>query len=206
MERQSDFNDTNPADEQTTISLTDSYSENTTPTTSTSPGNEEQRIEVSKRTEEVQVVNGEDSYDSESDDSVTQKARESGRALRALVDSLIAKTKETTIEQTERLKQAANDERPVFVEDAASIQRLGEHVDKIISNFDDTMDTIGREPYATQEGMLVGYKKVLQEEINVINARLNLARRMPVTHEEDALVPPSDANEKVEVQRNSDTI
>ncbi|MFL6492378.1 MAG: hypothetical protein ACJ70O_04680, partial [Nitrososphaera sp.] len=45
--------------------------------------------------------------------------------------------------------------------------------------FEDTMDKITQHPsYDEQHGMLVGFKKVLEEEVNLINARLNMAKRL----------------------------
>jgi hypothetical protein len=113
-----------------------------------------------------------------SDDSVTAKAKESGKALKDLVISLAGKTKTTVQEKTEQLKDAANDERPLMTEDAADIQKLGGLIDNITMSFDETMDDIGKAPYDEQEKLMVGYKKVLEEEINVVSARLSMARRL----------------------------
>ena len=40
------------------------------------------------------------------------------------------------------------------------------------------MTEIHKEPYDEQEKLLVGYKKLLEEQINVINARLSMAKRL----------------------------
>jgi hypothetical protein len=55
---------------------------------------------------------------------------------------------------------------------------LGSHIDGIIAIFDNTMDRITRQPNDEQQRLLVGLKKMLQEETYVINARLNMAKRL----------------------------
>lgn len=62
--------------------------------------------------------------------------------------------------------------------DARDIQLLGDDVEKLIGVFEDTMTEIHKEPYDEQERLLVGYKKLLEEQINVINARMNMAKRL----------------------------
>ncbi|HEX2472431.1 MAG TPA: hypothetical protein VHJ59_06740, partial [Nitrososphaera sp.] len=45
--------------------------------------------------------------------------------------------------------------------------------------FEDTMDKIMAHPsYDEQRGMLVGFKKILEEEVNLIEARLSMAKRL----------------------------
>jgi hypothetical protein len=40
------------------------------------------------------------------------------------------------------------------------------------------MTEIRKEPYDEQEKLLVGYRKLLEEQINVINARMSMAKRL----------------------------
>ena len=45
---------------------------------------------------------------------------------------------------------------------------LGSHIESIITIFEDTMDKITQHPsYDEQHGMLVGFKKILEEEVNL---------------------------------------
>ena len=56
---------------------------------------------------------------------------------------------------------------------------LGSHIESIITIFEDTMDKIMAHPsYDEQRGMLVGFKKILEEEVNLIEARLSMAKRL----------------------------
>jgi len=110
------------------------------------------------------------------EESVSAKAREAGKSLKDLVYSLGKKTKEVTKEKTEELKAKSVDVSATS--DARDIQNLGSNIEKLVTVFEDTMTEIRKEPYDEQERLLVGYKKLLEEQINVINARLAMAKRL----------------------------
>ncbi|HJS81384.1 MAG TPA: hypothetical protein VJ742_00965, partial [Nitrososphaera sp.] len=113
---------------------------------------------------------------SEEEESVSAKAREAGRSLKDLVYSLGRKTKEVTEEKTRELKEKSVDIGATT--DARDIQHLGGNVEKLVTVFEDTMTEIRKEPYDQQEKLLVGYRKLLEEQINVVNARMDMARRL----------------------------
>jgi hypothetical protein len=110
------------------------------------------------------------------EESVSTKAKEAGRSLKDLIYSLGKKTKEVTEEKARELKAQSVDISTKT--DARDIQHLGDDVEKLITVFEDTMTEIRKEPYDEQEKLLVGYKKLLEEQINVINARLSMAKRL----------------------------
>ncbi len=110
------------------------------------------------------------------EESVSEKAREAGRSLKDLVYSLGKKTKEVTEEKARELKAQSVDMRATS--DARDIQHLGDDVERLVTVFEDTMTEIRKEPYDEQEKLLVGYKRLLEEQINVINARLDMAKRL----------------------------
>ena len=62
--------------------------------------------------------------------------------------------------------------------DARDIQALGEYLEKIVKGFEDTMTEIEKRDYIDQAKLLKGYKKLLEEQINVINARMELVKRL----------------------------
>lgn len=113
---------------------------------------------------------------SEEEESVSVKARDAGRSLKDLINSLGRKTKEVTEEKARELKAQTVDISTKT--DAQDIQHLGDEVEKLITVFEDTMTEIRKEPYDEQEKLLVGYKKLLEEQINVINSRLSMAKRL----------------------------
>ncbi|MDQ4050773.1 MAG: hypothetical protein M3093_04100, partial [Thermoproteota archaeon] len=110
------------------------------------------------------------------EESVSAKARDAGKSLKDLIYSLGRKTKEVTEEKARELKAQSVDISTKT--DARDIQHLGDDVEKLITVFEDAMTEIRNEPYDEQEKLLVGYKKLLEEQINVINARLSMAKRL----------------------------
>jgi small-conductance mechanosensitive channel len=113
------------------------------------------------------------------DEDLPGKARASGNSIKGLAAAVASKAKETTIQKAQELKDNADAlESNAISEDAADIQALGGLLDRLTASFEEVMDSIASEPYGEQRRPLVGLKKVLQEEISVINARLALARRM----------------------------
>jgi hypothetical protein len=110
------------------------------------------------------------------EESVSTKAKEAGKSLKDLIYSVGKKTKEVTEEKARELKSQSVDISTKT--DARDIQHLGDDVENLITVFEDTMTEIRKEPYDEQEKLLVGYKKLLEEQINVINARLSMAKRL----------------------------
>jgi hypothetical protein len=110
--------------------------------------------------------------------SLSKRARETGLTLKELVNSIGRKSKSVARQTSTQLKEEAKDDE-INAKDAADIQMLGSHIENIITIFEDTMDKIMTHPsYDEQHGMLVGFKKILEEEVNLIDARLNMAKRL----------------------------
>src|SRR3712207_4466799 len=112
------------------------------------------------------------------EDSLSKRARETGMTLKELVNSIGKKGKAVAQQKSTQLKEAAKDDQ-INAKDAADIQMLGSHIESIITIFEDTMDKIALHPtYDEQHKMLVGFKKILEEEVTVIDARLSMAKRL----------------------------
>jgi hypothetical protein len=62
--------------------------------------------------------------------------------------------------------------------DARNIKALGIYVESVTKGFEDTMVEIKKRNYADEEKLLKGYKKLLEEQINLINARVELVKRL----------------------------
>ena len=110
------------------------------------------------------------------EESVSAKAKEAGRSLKDLIYSLGKKTKVVTEEKAKELKAQSVDIS--VTSDARDIRNLGDEVERLVTVFEDTMTEIRKEPYDEQEKLLVGYKRLLEEQINVIGARLDMAKRL----------------------------
>jgi hypothetical protein len=120
----------------------------------------------------------ESSSPEDNEESLSNRARETGQSLKELVNSIGRKSKAFAEQTSAEVKEAAKDER-ITAKDAADIQMLGSHIESIITIFEDTMDRIREHPsFDEQHRMLIGFKKILEEEVNVINARLNMAKRL----------------------------
>jgi hypothetical protein len=62
--------------------------------------------------------------------------------------------------------------------DARDIQALGSYVENVTKGFEDTMVEIKKRNHGDEEKLLKGYKKLLEEQINFINARIELVKRL----------------------------
>lgn len=62
--------------------------------------------------------------------------------------------------------------------DAREIRALGGYAENVVKGYEDTMIEINKRNYADQEKLLKGYKKLLEEQINLINARIELVKRL----------------------------
>jgi hypothetical protein len=140
-------------------------------------------VTVTEETAITTVPSGEvETYEVQSEttksdeESVSTKARDAGKSLKDLIYSLGKKTKEVTEEKAKEIKAQSVDISTRT--DARDIQHLGDDVEKLITVFEDTMTEIRKEPYDEQEKLLVGYKKLLEEQMNVIDARLSMAKRL----------------------------
>jgi hypothetical protein len=83
-------------------------------------------------------------------------------------DELRAKEAEAeTVKQTEEAKFLSTFQT-IPVRNAA---RLSEMAEAIVKNFNRIMEEARQEPYQRQEDIMAGMKKLLEEQINVIEAR-----------------------------------
>jgi vacuolar-type H+-ATPase subunit I/STV1 len=140
-------------------------------------------VTVTEETAITTVPSGEvETYEVQSEttksdeESVSTKAKDAGKSLKDLIYSLGKKTKEVTEEKAKEIKAQSVDISTRT--DARDIQHLGDDVEKLITVFEDTMTEIRKEQYDEQEKLLVGYKKLLEEQMNVIDARLSMAKRL----------------------------
>lgn len=112
---------------------------------------------------------------------VPAKAKEVGETLKEKVKSASKKTITKTEEKTKQLKDKSEQTAGIGQEkNAHDIQALDStHLEKLATVFEDTMSKIDKEPnYEEQEKQLKGYKKLLEEQINVIDSRLKMAKRL----------------------------
>ena len=116
------------------------------------------------------------------EESLSARARDVGQSLRELITYMGQKAKDITEQGTTDLKAQATQMADLDIKkDARDIQNLGSNIEGIINVFEDIMTDIRKERYGEQQRLLVGYKKLLEEQINVIDARLKMAKRLKFT-------------------------
>ncbi len=111
----------------------------------------------------------------EEDESISAKARETGESFKGFIVTLGKKAMAITDEKT---VETTNESMDIGAKrDSQSISTLGANVEKAITVFEDTITNIRKESYDEQAKILTGYKKLIEEQINVINARLSMVKK-----------------------------
>ena len=114
------------------------------------------------------------------EEELTVKARRAGYALQDLLSAMVDRAKEVAKEKTGQLAKTAELGPSAIsaTKDARDIARLGPTVVDLARNFEDMMTNIRKQPYDNQVKLLTGYKKLLQEHINIIDSRIHFVGRV----------------------------
>ena len=113
--------------------------------------------------------------DEEQGESISAKARETGQSFK---DFIVTLGKKAMVITDEKTMETTNESIDIGAKrDSQSIQTLGANVEKAITVFEDTITDIRKEPDDEQANILTGYKKIIEEQINVINARLSMVKK-----------------------------
>ena len=113
------------------------------------------------------------------EEDLTVKVRNAGDALYYLVLSAIEKAKTISSQKVKEL--ATRDISPAALaakKDAHDISTLGESVEGLARTFESLMTEMRKQPYSEQVHLLTGYKKLLKEQINVVDSRINMVKRL----------------------------
>ena len=166
------------------IASTDSADSNQT----TKPAEEREVVVVKPSKTEYKESNRTDNSSSaeekeggeQSVSAAAAKVKEAGQSFKEMIKSLGKKTMTKTEEKTKQLKDnsAAETVDTSPQKDAKDIQALGTHAENVVLIFEKTMAEIEREDYDSQEKLLAGYKKLLEEQINVIDSKQRIAKRL----------------------------
>ena len=110
---------------------------------------------------------------------ITTKIRNAGDVL---YDSVLLSIDKARRKSSEKAKEfVTRDANPAAIaakKDAEDIAALGESVEGLARTFESLMTEIRKKPYSEQFRLLTGYKKLLKEKINVIDSRINMAKRL----------------------------
>jgi hypothetical protein len=154
-----------------------SYKDNANePATETSTTKETIVISPSNTTYKIHDQNSSvEQEDEEQDESISAMARETGQSFKGFIVTLGKKAMAITDEKT---TETTNESIDIGAKrDSQSIQTLGANVEKAMTVFEDTITDTRKESYDEQVNILTGYKKLIEEQINVINARLSMVKK-----------------------------
>jgi hypothetical protein len=107
------------------------------------------------------------------------KAKEAGVSFIEMIKTLGKKAVIKTEEKTKEIKDRSIEAIDIGTQKKTKdIQALGIHAGNVVLVYERIMFEIEREDYETQEKLLTGYKKLLEEQVNVIDSKLSLAKRL----------------------------
>ena len=100
----------------------------------------------------------------------------------ALYDSVHLSMDKAMRKSTEKTKEVATRDINLAAiaakKDAQDIAALGDSVEGLARTFESLMTEIRKRRYSQQVNLLTGYKKLLKEQIKVVDSRINMAKRL----------------------------
>jgi len=122
-----------------------------------------------------------DNFDvtTQEEEDLTIKVRNAGDSFYDLVRSAVEKAKNISVEKAKEL--VSKDLSPAAIaakKDAQDIAIVGDSVESLARTFEGLMTEIRKQPYSEQVNLLTGYKKLLNEQINVIVSRIRMTERL----------------------------
>jgi hypothetical protein len=111
-------------------------------------------------------------------ESLSKKAHQAEESVLDVVDAVGVKVGSFAKEKFVELDKALNPSHMSAVQDSRQIEALGPMVEDLVRVFEDTTTMIGNVPYEEQVGLLIGYKKLIEEQIKVIDSRINMSKRL----------------------------
>ncbi len=113
------------------------------------------------------------------EEDITILVRRAADALYDLVIAAVEKAKRRSVEKTkEFISKDINPSAIAARKDAQDIAAAGDSVEGLARTFESLMTEIRKQPYSEQVRLLTGYKKLLKEQINVIDSRINMTERL----------------------------
>jgi hypothetical protein len=112
------------------------------------------------------------------EESLSMKAHRAEESVLDVVDAVGAKVGSYAKEKFGDLEKSLNPNHMSAVEDSRKIEALGPMVEDLARVFEDTTTIIRKVPYEEQVNLLIGYKKLIEEQIKVIDSRIDMAKRL----------------------------
>lgn len=151
------------------------YKDNTTEPATATP-TDENTIVISPSNTEYKIHDQKSLIEEEEEDeSLSARAKEAGQSFK---DFIVTLGKKATLITEQKTTETKNESLDIGAKrDSQAIQSLGANVEKAITVFEGTITNLRKESYDEQAQILIGYKKLIQEQINVINARLSMVKK-----------------------------
>ena len=151
------------------------YKDNTTEPTTATPTDED-TIVISPSNTEYKIHDQKSLIEEEEEEeSLSARAKEAGQSFKDFIATL---GKKATLITEQKTTETKNESLDIGAKrDSQAIQSLGANVEKAITVFEGTITNLRKESYDEQAQILIGYKKLIQEQINVINARLSMVKK-----------------------------
>jgi hypothetical protein len=110
--------------------------------------------------------------------SLSMKAPQAEESVLDVVDAVGTKVGSFVKEKFGELDKSLNPNHTSTVQDSRDIEALGPMVEELARVFEDTTTMIGKVPYEEQVNLLIGYKKLIEEQIKVIDSRIGMTKRL----------------------------
>lgn len=131
--------------------------------------------EYSERTTRVkEEEEGEEDYTR----LLSVKATRAEEALSDLLDSLGTKAEATVRKKIDEFGKALDHNYSSVVLDSSKIKELGPMVKEIAEAFEGTMTMIEKVSYEEQIILFQGYKKLVEEQIKIVDSRIDMTERL----------------------------
>jgi hypothetical protein len=146
---------------------------NQQPPVPTSTREESDEIKIQTYSESTPLTKKEDD-----NESLSMKAHKAEESVLDVLDAVGAKVDSFAKEKFGELDKSLNPNHMSAVQDSLKIEALGPKVEELARVFEDTTTMIRKVPYEEQVDLLIGYKKLIEEQIKVIDSRIQMSKRL----------------------------
>jgi hypothetical protein len=146
---------------------------NNQPLVPTSSIEDSEEIKIQTYSEPTPLTKKEDD-----EGSLSTKAHQAEESVADVLDAVGAKVGSFAREKFGKLDKSLNPNHMSVVQDSRDIGALGPMVEDLVRVFEDTTTMIRKAPYEDQVDLLKGYKKLIEEQIKVIDSRIGMAKRL----------------------------
>jgi hypothetical protein len=143
------------------------------PLVPTSTKEESDEIKIQTYSDPTPITKKEDDKE-----SLSMKAHQAEESVLDVVDAIGVKVGSFAKKKFGDIENSMNPSYMSAVEDSRKIEALGPMVEELVRVFEDTTTMIRNVPYEEQVDLLIGYKKLIEEQIKVIDSRINMSKRL----------------------------